>query len=253
MAGDSAQKMATEPNFNEVEQGYYVYLHKDKDSGVPFYVGKGKQRRAYSKEGHNWYWHEKVNSLKNGYVVEIVKDNLTELEACSLEQELIQKYGKTWNKTGPLVNLTDGAAIEGGEIICGFSIILPESIQKALEESDAQKKYKDLSSSEISDIASSLLKEMKVMQDTFYTYHDSDTETDYEIDLQMCIDQMLDSAKLLLKHKIVYRDFTIDLEDARDDIELELKEISESKEKKEMVSLGQKLYRLLNSTVERIK
>ena len=240
-------------NFNEVERNYYVYIHKDKDTGVPFYVGKGKRRRAYSKKGRGRHWYERVKSLKNGYLVEIVKENLSELEACSLEQDLIQKYGKTWNETGTLVNLTDGAAIEGGEIICGFSITMPESIRKAWEEEVAQKKYKDLSSTKISNIVSSIIKKIKDIQDTFYAHHDTDTETDYEIDLQMFIDQVLDSSKLLLKHKIVYRDFAIDLEDAKDDLELELEESSISKEKKEMVLLGQEFYKLLNSIVERIK
>lgn len=240
-------------NFNEVERGYYVYIHKDKDSGIPFYVGKGKEQRAYSNKERSRYWHEKVKSLKNGYLVEIVKDNLSELEACSLEQDLIQKYGKTWNESGTLVNLTDGAAIEGGEIICGFSVTLPESIQKAWEQEDARRKYKDLSSTEIGNIVSSVIKKIENIQDAFYVHHDPDTETDYEINLQMFIEQVLDSSKLLLKHKIVYRDFAIDLEDVKDDVELEIEEISASKEKKEMVLIGRVFYNLLNSTVQKIK
>ena len=110
-----------------------------------------------------------------------------------------------------------------------------------------------MSSTEIVNVVSSVIKKIENIQDAFYVHHDPDTETDYEIDLQMFIDQVLDSAKLLLKHKIVYRDFAIDLEDVKDDVELEIEDISSIKEKKEMVLLGRKFYNLLNSTVEKIK
>ena len=130
---------------------------------------------------------------------------------------------------------------------------MPESIQKAWEEEDARRKYKDLSSTEIVNVVSSVIKKIENIQDAFYVHHDPDTETDFEVDLQMFIDQVLDSSKLLLKHKIVYRDFAIDLEDVKDDIELEIEEISTSKEKKEKVLIGRQFYNLLNSIIEKIK
>lgn len=73
----------------DVRKEHYVYIHKDKATGVPFYVGKGVGRRAHSRKGRNHLWHEKDESLANDYAVEIVEQGLTEDDACDLEMHLI--------------------------------------------------------------------------------------------------------------------------------------------------------------------
>lgn len=54
-----------------------------------FYVGKGRRHRAYSEHsrGNNW-----SDVAVNGFEVCIVKDNLTETEALTLESKLIAEY-----------------------------------------------------------------------------------------------------------------------------------------------------------------
>lgn len=84
-----------------MENRFYVYIHKKSDDFGVFYVGKGCGRRAYWKNGRNDHWHYIVK--KHGYIVEIVKNEMLESDAFSLEIELIKKYGKE-----NLCNYTDG-------------------------------------------------------------------------------------------------------------------------------------------------
>jgi len=65
---------------------FYVYQYIRED-GSPFYIGKGSKNRI--NESHSpWI---QVPSVKYR---EIIKDNLTELEAFDLELLLIKKYGR---------------------------------------------------------------------------------------------------------------------------------------------------------------
>ena len=69
---------------------YYVYLHKTKD-GVPFYIGKGKGKRAYSTK-RNADWIRFVDSIGD-YDVEIPHNNLSEDKALEIEKNLIAEIG----------------------------------------------------------------------------------------------------------------------------------------------------------------
>jgi hypothetical protein len=86
---------------------YYVYLHRRNDTGTVFYVGKGKNKRAWSKGSRNKHWKHIVE--KHGYSIEIIKDRLTELEAFQAEIALIMHYGMD-----NLVNLTIGGNTSTG-------------------------------------------------------------------------------------------------------------------------------------------
>ena len=90
---------------------FYVYVHKKSSDGSIFYVGKGKNKRAYSKTGRNSYWRNIV--AKHGYTVEIVQNYLPEWLAFELESFLITEY-KQCGYT--LSNLTDG-----GEGVSGYT------------------------------------------------------------------------------------------------------------------------------------
>lgn len=83
-----------------------LYRHL-KPCGEVFYIGIGKEeKRAYTKQGRNEYWKKVYN--KYGYVVDILKRDLTWNEACELETILISWYGRSDLKEGTLTNLTDG-------------------------------------------------------------------------------------------------------------------------------------------------
>lgn len=78
---------------------YYVYKHISKLTLEVFYIGKGRKRRAHSRNSRNRYWKNIAN--KEGYIVEFISFNLTEEESLRLEIELIAKFK-------PKANLSSG-------------------------------------------------------------------------------------------------------------------------------------------------
>lgn len=85
---------------------HYVYFHRKSSDGSVFYVGIGNGRRAYRKSRRSEIWNRFVN--KYGLIVDIVDSNITIDEAKKLEIKYIKEFGRISNKTGCLVNLTDG-------------------------------------------------------------------------------------------------------------------------------------------------
>ena len=75
-----------------LEPIFYVYLHKRLIEGTVFYVGKGKNKRAWTTKSRNPHWQHVVDK-HGGFDVEILKDKLTEQEAFELEAEIIAQYG----------------------------------------------------------------------------------------------------------------------------------------------------------------
>ncbi|RWO20668.1 NUMOD3 domain-containing DNA-binding protein [Mesorhizobium sp.] len=98
---------------------FYVYVWRDSAS-LPFYVGKGKGRRAYDTYGRSKEFNEIYE--RSGCTVEIVDWFIHESQAHALEVELIAKYGRRDVGDGPLVNKTDGG--DG----CSGHIKKPEAI-----------------------------------------------------------------------------------------------------------------------------
>jgi hypothetical protein len=87
---------------------FYVYIHKRLTDGKVFYVGKGKEKRAYSVRRSDW-WKRVAN--KHGYIVEILFDNLSEQDAFQSEIDVIAELR---NFNTPLVNMTVGGTGASG-------------------------------------------------------------------------------------------------------------------------------------------
>ena len=78
-----------------MKNDFYVYLHKTLE-GRPFYVGKGRLKRAYVRSNRSKAW--KI-AAEGGYDVEILKTNLSEHEALEVEADLIKSMCGLVNRT----------------------------------------------------------------------------------------------------------------------------------------------------------
>jgi len=87
----------------------YVYLFCDVD-GTPIYVGKGTKKRwqrHYTSDTHLGRLLKK--RCREGMILNpIISSYMTPEDAISLEKVLIKFFGRADQRTGTLLNLTDG-------------------------------------------------------------------------------------------------------------------------------------------------
>ena len=95
---------------------FYIYAYI-RENGSVYYIGKGKDKRAWDKHGHN------VNVPDHSRII-IMESNLSELGAFALERFYIKWYGRIDTNTGSLENKTNG-----GEGTSGF-IVTAEQLEK---------------------------------------------------------------------------------------------------------------------------
>jgi len=111
---------------------YYIYEHLNPLTKELFYIGLGTGKRNIEfTSGRNKHYLNYVK--KHGKpIVNIIKENLTKEEACSLEIELINKYGrKGIEPEGILLNKSKGG--EGGNLGVKQSKLTKEKKSKAMK------------------------------------------------------------------------------------------------------------------------
>ena len=99
------------------EKKFYVYQYlrnvdsKNGSAGTPYYIGKGRERRAYRK-------HEKGISVpKDKTYIQFIAENISEADAFQIEVLLIHLYGRLDLGTGCLRNRTVGGDGSSGTVV----------------------------------------------------------------------------------------------------------------------------------------
>ena len=92
----------------------YQYLRSNKSKygeiGSPYYIGKGKENRAYDTH-HTFY------PPKDKLRIQILSKNMNEADAFQLEMLLIHLYGRIDLDSGCLRNKTDGGDGTSGRVV----------------------------------------------------------------------------------------------------------------------------------------
>lgn len=278
-------KNTTESSYiDDVCRTFYVYLHKDKKTKTPFYVGKGTGNRAYDTDGRNCDWHQKVKELNEEYNIKIVKDNLSESEAWELEAELIKKYGRKWTNEGPLVNLTEGGDIFTGDTLSisveinvddgnmrgfhekyleskleGFSELSKEEkeylIDKWIERLKEPTNFKNLTIEEQKDFIKLIKPKINEFIIRYKELGGKIDRGEGETYLEGSINDLLTTVKktisLYNKRRISFRELATYLEKSHDYLEDDV-EGPDEKDNEEIITLGQDILSFFNSALDSI-
>ena len=75
---------------NSIENNFYVYVHINKNTDLPFYVGFGRKNRILDKGRRSAEWNDIVSQY--GYYFGTLKHNMTREEANLFEKKCIKFF-----------------------------------------------------------------------------------------------------------------------------------------------------------------
>lgn len=130
------------PSTIKGDKKYYLYVHYREDKMEAFYVGiatKYRKRdydRAKCYRKRNTFWKKVVN--KTNYIIMVISESDNLQEIINQEINYIKVLGKKKDKTGELVNITDG-----GEGMKGHRVIWTEEMKDKIRKANSERKIKD--------------------------------------------------------------------------------------------------------------
>jgi hypothetical protein len=202
-----------------VQRGYYVYFHRERDTGDVFYVGKGCGRRAWDQTSRHIQWQKKVATLGANWEVVIVKDNLSELEAFELERDLVAKHGGASYDGGILVN-----RVPGGEhpLSLGFTIPLSRPGQVWITTYEQSRKFRELERNEQEQVARQLRGGLQAviagLDELRESHNDDEALDDSATDVDCIVGSQIDRTKDFLRRRVSWKDFALGVEEMLDDL-----------------------------------
>lgn len=116
---------------------FYVYELINPVTQQPFYVGKGRENRAWKhilmrhnkklwkSNPHKFHTINKIiDKERCQVIVKLVSSHKTESNAFLAEQKLVAKYGRCSNKSGILTNILAGGEgyTQDGKIVCQYTM-----------------------------------------------------------------------------------------------------------------------------------
>jgi hypothetical protein len=203
-----------------VLRGYYVYVHRELDTGTVFYVGKGCGTRAWDTTKRHKLWIEKVATLNGRWEAVIVKSALTETEAFDFEKDLVDESGGAACDGGTLLN-----RVPGGEdpIAAVVSVALSEYGTAWQTAYDEARTFKMLDRGQQEQVARRLSDELKPVSDAADTMRDKTEDNDALDDSLMDVDyiagSLMQSSKDFLRRRVSWKDFAIGIEEMLDEFD----------------------------------
>ncbi len=203
-----------------VERGYYVYAHKCEKSGEIFYVGKGKEDRAWNEKRSN-AWKEFVGGIGGKYEVLLLHKDLTEDEAIDLEREEIAANGGASAEGGRLVNWIPGEAGDGFGVAIKVDINLgiTQTPERERIEQEGRRLYNDvrrfkkLARQEVADLEESykcaITKSLEPIEKMYWdTFHAAKWEASFSVTSTYNQNtQLLELCRKIANRKMKWMDF----------------------------------------------
>lgn len=92
---------------------YYVYAYLRKSDNTPYYIGKGKDDRAFRPHSKNG---KGIHTPTDKSRIVFLETNLSDVGSLAIERRMIEWYGRKDIGTGILRNRTDGGDGASGAI-----------------------------------------------------------------------------------------------------------------------------------------